>query len=140
MSITNTQPIPATDEYWHRRRDAFALIRTLERAIKARNEALRYFGSCEEPDENIGPWDRVCRLQDQARQNPMVMETLSAQQRRWLPMPGLGGFSHLGQAHRTSQAEVPVKDARSPQNAAHFGSPAPRSAAPGGVLDCRLSG
>jgi hypothetical protein len=29
----------------------------------------------------------------------------------------------------TSQVETPVKDARSPQNAAHFGSPTPRSAA-----------
>jgi hypothetical protein len=37
MSITNTRPIPGTDEYWPQRQEAFALIRTLERAIKARN-------------------------------------------------------------------------------------------------------
>lgn len=81
MSITNIRPIPGTDEYWRQRREAFALIRTLERAIKARNKAPRHIGSCEDPYENIGPWDRVCRLQDQARRNPMAMETLSARQR-----------------------------------------------------------
>ncbi len=44
------------------------------------------------------------------------------------------GFSHLGQAHRTSQGEAPVKDARSPRIAVQFGSPAPRSAAPAASL------
>ncbi len=81
MSISNARPIPGTDEYWRQRREAFALIRTLERAIKVRNEAPMYIGSPDDPDENIGPWDRVCALQDQAHRNPMVMETLAAHKR-----------------------------------------------------------
>ena len=43
-------------------------------------------------------------------------------------------------SHATSQDEAPVKDARSPQNAAHFGSPAPRWRGAFGVLDRRFAG
>lgn len=89
MSINDTRPIPGTDEYWRQRREAFTLIQTLERAIDIRNRAPMYrAGPGYDPDENyddvienIGPWDRVCTLQDQARGNPMVMETLAVQER-----------------------------------------------------------
>lgn len=81
MSITNTRAIPGTDDYWRQRQEAFALIRTLERAIKTRNQAPMYIGSSDDPAENTGPWDRVCKLQGQARQNMMAVETLTAQKR-----------------------------------------------------------
>lgn len=89
MSNNITKPIPGTDAYWQQRQQAFALIQALEKAIAERNRAPIYiagphYGPEENGDdvvENVGPWDRVCALQDRARENPVVMETLTAQNR-----------------------------------------------------------
>lgn len=81
MSINSAKSIPGTDAYWVARREAFAFIRRLERAIVVRSQAPMYVGSGDDPIENTGPWKRVCALQDEARGNSMVMETLGAQQR-----------------------------------------------------------
>ncbi|WP_154667383.1 hypothetical protein [Niveispirillum irakense] len=81
MVTETTAPIRGTDAYWRQRRDAFALIESLEQAIRIRNQAPMYVGSADDPIENIGPWDRGCQLQDQVRQDPLAMETLAAQKR-----------------------------------------------------------
>ncbi|SNT09873.1 hypothetical protein SAMN05880556_12336 [Azospirillum sp. RU38E] len=81
MVTETAAPIRGTDAYWRQRRLAFALIQNLERAIRIRNQAPMYVGSADDPIENIGPWDRVCQLQDRARLHPLVLETLAAQKR-----------------------------------------------------------
>lgn len=71
------------------RRQAFALIRDLEAAIKQRNDAPAYLaGPDYDPEENFAdvientePWDRVAELQDSARANPVVVQILTAQNR-----------------------------------------------------------
>jgi hypothetical protein len=77
-------PIRGTDAYWRQRRLAFALIESLEQAIRILNQAPMYVGSADDPVENIGPWDRVCQLQDRVRQNSLALETLAAQKRLML--------------------------------------------------------
>lgn len=85
IMVTETvTPIRGTDAYWRQRRLAFALIESLEQAIRIRNQAPMYVGSADDPIENIGPWDRVCQLQDRACQKPLVLETLAAQKRLML--------------------------------------------------------
>jgi hypothetical protein len=84
MVTETTATILGTDAYWRQRRMAFALIQNLEQAIRIRNQAPMYVGSADDPVENTGPWDRVCQLQDCARQNPLVLETLAAQKRLML--------------------------------------------------------
>lgn len=84
MVTEMTATIRGTDAYWRQRRLAFALIQRLEQAIRIRNQAPMYVGSADDPIENIGPWDRVCQLQDRIRQNPLAMETLAAQKRLML--------------------------------------------------------
>ncbi len=82
IMVTETAaPIRGTDAYWRQRRMAFALIERLEQAIRMRNQAPMYVGSAGDPIENIGPWDRVCQLQDRVRQDPLALETLAAQKR-----------------------------------------------------------
>lgn len=89
MSNNIAKPIPGTEAYWRHRQEAFALIQALEKAIVERDRAPMYItgphydseDNCDDVVENIGPWDRVCALQDRARENPMVMETLTAQNR-----------------------------------------------------------
>lgn len=71
------------------RRQAFALIRDLEEAIRQRNDAPAYVaGPSYNPAENFAdvventePWDRVAKLQDNARANPVVVQILTAQNR-----------------------------------------------------------
>ena len=75
--ISSIRPVPGTDAYWQDRKVAFALIRDLEKAIEKRNQAPMYLGMT----ENIEPWDRVVKLQDQAAANPTVTEILTAQDR-----------------------------------------------------------
>ncbi len=89
MPINSIRPIPGTEAYWQDRTQAFALVRKLEKAIEVRNRAPLYLaGPGYDPEdnsddviENIGPWERVAALQDQARNNPTVMEILTAQGR-----------------------------------------------------------
>lgn len=81
MVTETTATIRGTDAYWRQRRDAFALIRRLEQGIHVRNQAPMYVGSADDPIENIGPWDKVCQLEDQILQNPLALETLAAQKR-----------------------------------------------------------
>lgn len=81
MVTETATPIRGTDAYWRQRRLAFALIESLDQAIRIRNQAPMYVGSADDPIENIGPWDRVCQLQDRIRQDPLAMETLAAQKR-----------------------------------------------------------
>jgi hypothetical protein len=84
MVTETTATIRGTDAYWRQRRMAFALIESLEQAIRIRNQAPIYVGSADDPVENTGPWDRVCQLQDRASQNPLVLETLAARKRLML--------------------------------------------------------
>jgi hypothetical protein len=76
-NISSARPVPGTDAYWQDRKQAFALLRKLERAIEVRNQAPMYIGI----EENIGPWDRVVELQDRAQANPTIVEILTAQNR-----------------------------------------------------------
>ncbi|WP_158660095.1 hypothetical protein [Niveispirillum cyanobacteriorum] len=85
IMVTETAtPIRGTDAYCRQRRLAFALIESLEQAIRIRSQAPMYVGSADDPMENTGPWDRVCQLQDRIRQDPLAMETLAAQKRLML--------------------------------------------------------
>jgi hypothetical protein len=81
MVTETTATIRGTDAYWRQRRMAFGLIESLEQAIRIRNQAPMYVGSADDPMENIGPWDRVCQLQDRVRQDQLALETLAAQKR-----------------------------------------------------------
>ncbi|WP_225767680.1 hypothetical protein [Inquilinus sp. Marseille-Q2685] len=89
MTIASSRPIPGTDDYWHDRREAFALIRRLENAIAACKDAPPYLPRPideEEDDynpvvENTGPRQRAYLLQWQACDNPTVVEILTAQKR-----------------------------------------------------------
>lgn len=81
--------VPGSDRYWRRRRDAFAFILRLQRAIRERNRAPMYIaGPGYDPEdghddviENLGPWDLVAGLRNEAEANPTVMEILAAQRR-----------------------------------------------------------
>ena len=89
MTIQSSRPVPGTDAYWRDRKQAFGLIRAIEKAITQRDAEPHYYASsnCNEDGEyddvieNIGPWDRVVALQDQAATNPTVIEILTAQGR-----------------------------------------------------------
>ena len=89
MTIQSSRPVPGTDAYWRDRKQAFGLIREIEKAIRQRDAAPHYYatsncnedGECDDVLENIGPWDRVVELQDQAAANSTVIEILTAQGR-----------------------------------------------------------
>lgn len=89
MTFRSTDLIPGSDAYWADRRAAFRLIADLEAAIEYRRRAPLYIaGPGYNPEdgegevlENIGPWDRVADLQDEARSNATVVGILTAQQR-----------------------------------------------------------
>ena len=89
MTIDTTYPLAGSNAYWQQRRQAFALIRELEQAIKRRDAAPQYLaGPSYDPEEgfddvieNTGPWDRVAALQDRARAHQAVVEILTAQRR-----------------------------------------------------------
>jgi hypothetical protein len=86
MTTESSRPIPRTNAYWRDRKQAFALIRTLEAAIRRRNAAPLYLpGRNYDPDgefddviENTGPWERVDALRKQAAVNPTAVEILTA--------------------------------------------------------------
>ena len=89
INTSSARPVPGTDAYWQDRKQAFALIRDIEKAIEARNQAPMYLAGTSYNDEdnyddvieNTGPWERVGNLQDQAAANPTVVEILTAQNR-----------------------------------------------------------
>ena len=89
MTSDTTRPLAGSDAYWQQRRQAFALIRELEQAIKRRDAAPQYLAGpsydteegFDDVIENIGPWDLVAALQDRARAHQAVVEILTAQRR-----------------------------------------------------------
>ncbi|MGK9232223.1 hypothetical protein KXS07_10530 [Inquilinus limosus] len=89
MTIASCRPIPGTEAYWQDRKEAFALIRRVENAIAACKRAPLYLPGpdYDEEDnfddvvENLGPWDHAARLKQEARDNPTVLEILTAQKR-----------------------------------------------------------
>lgn len=89
MTIASSRPIPGTDAHWLDRKEAFALIRLVENAIAACKRAPLYLPGpdYDEEDnfddvvENLGPWDRAANLKREARDNPTVVEILTAQKR-----------------------------------------------------------
>ena len=89
MTIPSSRPVPSTDAYWQDRKEAFAFIRRLENAIAACKRAPLYLpGPSYDPEdnfddvvENLGPWDRAAGLKKQARDNPTIVEILTAQKR-----------------------------------------------------------
>jgi hypothetical protein len=88
-ALVQDQLIPGSDAYWRDRKDAFALVVRLHEAIRQRRRAPLYlagpgYDSEDCPDdviENLGPWNCVADLRQQAKSNPTVMEILVAQRR-----------------------------------------------------------
>lgn len=81
-------PIPGTPEYFAARKVAFALIREVEIAKQTAERAPTYVAGCWdednedfEPVENTKPWDHLDKVQEKAKANRLVVETLKAQNR-----------------------------------------------------------